>query len=246
MARFSQDDLFVVTGASSGIGAGVVRHLNSDGASVVAIGRNAARLETVKNASDSPGRVFIEQKELAEDIDGLPDYVRSLKDKYGRLRGMVCCAGITELSPLRTLDLVKMRQLYDINYYVPIFMAKGFADKRVNTGAGASYVAIGSIAASIPIKGVITYSGSKAALVVSIRAIAKEFASSGVRFNTVSPSDIETPMTENIKDIMDQVRHFYPMGFGKPEDVAAMVSFLSSSEAHWITGQNYIVDCGSR
>ena len=159
---------------------------------------------------------------------------------------MVCCAGITELSPLRTLDLAKMRQLFDINYYVPLFMAKGFADRRVNIGAGASFVAIGSIAANSPAKGVITYSGSKAALVTSIRAIAKEFASAGIRFNTVSPSDIETPMTDNIKEIMDQVRHFYPMGFGKPEDVAAVVSFLSSDEAHWITGQNYAVDCGSR
>ena len=243
---FRREDVFVVTGASSGIGAGVARRLNSDGASVVAIGRNLERLEEVKGVASDSSHFFIEQKELVDGIDGLPQYVKALVAKYGRLRGMVCCAGITELSPLRTLDLVKMRQLFDINYYVPLFMAKGFADRRVNTGAGASFVAIGSIAANSPAKGVITYSGAKAALVTSIRAIAKEFAPAGIRFNTVSPSDIETPMTENIKEIMDQVRHFYPMGFGKPDDVAAMVSFLSSDEAHWITGQNYVVDCGSR
>lgn len=244
--RFRREDIFVVTGASSGIGAGVARRLNSDGASVVAIGRSLERLEEVKVAAADSSRFFVEQKELADDIDGLPQYIKALVAKFGRLRGMVCCAGITELSPLRTLDLVKMRQLFDINYYVPLFMAKGFADRRVNIGEGASFVAIGSIAANSPAKGVITYSGSKAALVTSIRAIAKEFASAGIRFNTVSPSDIETPMTDNIKEIMDQVRHFYPMGFGKPEDVAAVVSFLSSDEAHWITGQNYVVDCGSR
>ena len=243
---FRKEDVFVVTGASSGIGAGVARRLNSDGASVVAIGRSLERLEEVNVAAADSSRFFVEQKELAEDIDGLPQYVKALVSKYGKLRGMVCCAGITELSPLRTLDLAKMRQLFDINYYVPLFMAKGFADRRVNIGAGASFVAIGSIAANSPAKGVITYSGSKAALVTSIRAIAKEFAAAGIRFNTVSPSDIETPMTDNIKEIMDQVRHFYPMGFGKPEDVAAVVSFLSSDEAHWITGQNYVVDCGSR
>ena len=228
--RFQGEDVFVVTGASSGIGAGVARRLNEDGASVVAIGRNLERLESVKGAAAVPSRFFVEQKELVEDVEGLPDYVRLLVKRHGRLR---------------TLDLAKMRQLFDINYYVPLFMAKGFADRRVNTGAGASFVAIGSIAANSPAKGVITYSGSKAALVASVRAIAKEFASSGVRFNTVSPSDVETPMTENIKEIMDQVRHFYPMGFGKPEDVAAVVSFLLSDEARWITGQNYIVDCAS-
>lgn len=246
MTRFRREDVFVVTGASSGIGAGVSRRMNEDGASVVAIGRNLERLQNVRSAAADSSCFFIEEKDLAEDIDGLSDYVRSLVKRYGRLRGLVCCAGITELSPLRTLDLEKMRRLFDINYYVPLFMAKGFADRRVNIGAGASFVAIGSIAANSPAKGVITYSGAKAALVTSIRAIAKEFASSGVRFNTVSPSDIETPMTENIKEIMDQVRHFYPMGFGKPEDVAAVVSFLSSDEARWITGQNYIVDCASR
>ena len=244
--RFQGEDVFVVTGASSGIGAGVARRLNEDGASVVAIGRNLERLENVKGAAAAPSRFFVKQKELVADIEGLPDYVRSLMKRYGRLRGLVCCAGITELSPVRTLDLANMRRLFDINYYVPLFMAKGFADRRVNTGAGASFVAIGSIAANSPAKGVITYSGSKAALVTSVRAIAKEFASAGIRFNTVSPSDIETPMTDNIKEIMDQVRHFYPMGFGKPEDVAAVVSFLSSDEARWITGQNYVVDCGSR
>ena len=246
MTRFRREDVFVVTGASSGIGAGVARRMNEDGASVVAIGRNLERLQNVRDAAADSSCFFIEEKDLTEDIDGLPDYVRSLVKRHGRLRGLVCCAGITELSPLRTLDLEKMRWLFDINYYVPLFMAKGFADRRVNIGAGASFVAIGSIAANSPAKGVITYSGAKAALVTSIRAIAKEFASSGVRFNTVSPSDIETPMTANIKEIMDQVRHFYPMGFGKPEDVAAVVSFLSSDEARWITGQNYIVDCASR
>ena len=246
MARFSTDNVFVVTGASSGIGASVAQRLNSDGAKVVAIGRSIERLDALKARATFPERIFVEAKDLVQDIEGLPSYVRSLKDKYGRLRGMVCCAGITELSPLRTLDLSKMRQLFDINYYVPLFMAKGFADKRVNDGCGSAYVAIGSIAALTPPKGVITYSGSKAALILSVRAIAKEFASSGVRFNTVSPSDIETPMTEHIKEFMDQVRHIYPLGFGKPEDVAAMISFLVSDDAHWITGQNYIVDCGSR
>ena len=146
--RFRKEDVFVVTGASSGIGAGVAQRLNSDGASVVAMGRSLERLEEVKAATADTSRFFVEQKELAEDIDGLPQYVKALVAKYGKLRGMVCCAGITELSPLRTLDLAKMRQLFDINYYVPLFMAKGFADRRANTGAGASFVAIGSIAAN--------------------------------------------------------------------------------------------------
>lgn len=246
MTRFTEDQVFVVTGASSGIGEGVALRLVEEGASVVAIGRNAERLSAMRQKSVSPTRIFTEVKELTEDIDHLPDYLRTLKDRYGRFQGMACCAGITEVLPLRALDLNRMRHLFDINYYVPIFMAKGFADRRVNVGRGASFVAISSISHSQPSKAVITYSGSKSALVASMVAIAKEFAAIGLRFNIVSPSDIETPMTSNIPDIMDRVRQYYPMGFGKPEDVAAVVSFLLSNEAKWITAQNYVVDCGSR
>ena len=70
MSRFSQDDIFVVTGASSGIGAGVARRLNADGATVVAIGRNGERLGRVRADSADPERFFTEIKELTEDIEG--------------------------------------------------------------------------------------------------------------------------------------------------------------------------------
>ena len=133
----------MVTGASSGIGAGVARRLNEDGATVIAIGRDGERLGRVRETSVAPERFFTENKELTEDIEGLPEYLKSLKERYGKFQGVVCCAGITELSPLRTLDLAGMRRLFDINYYVPLFMAKGFADRRVNNGAGSSFVAIG-------------------------------------------------------------------------------------------------------
>lgn len=246
MSRFSEEQVFIVTGASSGIGEGVALRLVEDGASVVAIGRNMERLQALQSKSVAPSRIFLEPKELTEDIERLPEYLRTLKDRYGKFQGLACCAGVTEVLPLRALDLTRMRHLFDINYYVPIFMAKGFADRRVNVGRGASFVAISSISHTQPAKAVITYSGTKSALVASMVAIAKEFAGMGIRFNTVSPSDIETPMTANIPDIMDQVRQFYPMDFGKPEDVAAIVSFLLSNEAKWITAQNYIVDCGSR
>lgn len=147
---------------------------------------------------------------------------------------------------MRALDVDAMKQLFEINYFAPIMMAKGFADKRVNVGAGSSFVSIASIAYDRPAKAIISYSGSKAALVASMVAIAKEFAPKGIRFNTVSPSDIDTPMTQQISEIMDKVRQFYPMGFGEPQDVANVVVFLLSDKAKWITGQNYVVDCASR
>lgn len=246
MLEFLPEHIFVVTGASSGIGEAVTLELNKLGASVVMIARDLQKMEKVKASALHPGRIFVQERDLAYDIGGIPAYVKSLCDIYGKFQGMVCCAGITELRPLRSLDYEDMQKLFAINYFSPILMAKGFADKRVNNGRGSCFIAIASIGYAFPAKATITYSGSKAALVTSIKSIAKEFASTGVRYNTVSPSDIETPMTAQISDIMDKVRGNYPLGFGTPQDVAHVVSFLLSSEARWITGQNYIIDCCSR
>lgn len=246
MALTHADKLFVVTGATSGIGAGCALKLNSNGAKVVCIGRSKEGFAKTKEQATYPENLFFEAKDLAEDIQNLPAYLKELAGKYGKFNGLVSCAGVTEVRPLRALDVEDMKKVFDVNYFSPIFLAKGFADKRVNAGKGSSFVAIGSIAFYHPVKAVITYSGSKAALVTSMYSIAKEYASMGLRYNCVSPADIDTPMTQNIPEIMDKVRQYYPLGFGKPEDVAAMVSFLLSDETKWITGQNYVLDCGSR
>ena len=194
--------------------------------------------------SKAPERLFFEQKDLTEDMNLLPEFMKDLSQKYGKLSGVVCSAGITDTMPLRAINLASMKQLFDIDYFVPIMMAKGFADKRVNAGSGSSFV---SVAAFINLsKGQLSYCGSKAALIASMVPIAKEYAPSGIRFNTVSPSAIETPMTQNIPEIMDRLREKYPMGFGQPEDVANLIVYLLSDAAKWITGQNYIVDCASR
>ena len=91
------------------------------------------------------------------------------------------------------------------------------------------------------------YSGTKAALQASLSTIAKEIASRGMRVNTVSPSDIKTPMTMN--DEMVNLRQgreeTYPFGFGEPEDVAELVVFLLSKKAKWLTGHDYIADCAT-
>ena len=88
MISFNTEQRFVVTGASSGIGEGVALLLNKLGATVVGIGRNQERLEGMRAKSSCPGRMFLEQKDLAGDIDGLPAYVKGLKDKYGKFSGL--------------------------------------------------------------------------------------------------------------------------------------------------------------
>jgi len=246
MTLFSKEDIIIVTGASSGIGENVAIQLNNEGATVIAIARCEERLKKMKSKCKNPENIFIEIKDLTENIEGLPKYIRELKDKYGKFRGLAYCAGAVEVKPLQILDLVNMKKIFDINYFAPVFMAKGFADRRNNIGNGASAVFISSASTWLCSRGMTTYSGSKAALASSIKSISRETASSGVRFNCVSPTDIKTPMTqsEHILNTLQDRETRYPLGLGEVDDVANFIIFLLSDKAKWITTQNYLVDCG--
>jgi len=90
MIRFESEDIFLITGASSGIGAGIAVLLNQLGASVIGVGRNQQRLTAVKTQALYPENFFLEYKDLAQSINELPLWITVLKEKYGKLRGLVC------------------------------------------------------------------------------------------------------------------------------------------------------------
>lgn len=244
MISFNKEQIFIVTGASSGIGEGVALFLNELGATVIGIARNQERLDAMKAKSQYPENMFIEVKDLVEDIEGLPEYIKTLKNNYGKLHGLAYCAGILDISPLQILDYSKMKELYDVNYFAPIFMTKGLADKRNNIGKGTSVVYISSIAAAVCNKGMTSYCGSKAALIASARCIAKELGNRGIRINSISPADIQTEM-QNISNATRTEFVDFPMGIGEISDVATFVAFLLSDKSKWITAQNYNLDCGT-
>lgn len=243
MTTFTSEQRFIVTGASSGIGETVALQLNEEGATVIGIGRNQERLDAMKAKAKHPENVFLEQKDLAEDIEGLPAYVKALKEKYGKFSGMAYCAGIASLQPLQSLDYGMLRKIFDTNYFAPVEMIKGFADKRNNVGAGTSIVAIASISALARDKGHLSYAGSKAALIASLKSISREVIERGIRLNCVSPSNVKTPinMAEGYEESQ---KHLYPFGFGETKDVSDMIIYLLSDKAKFISGQNYVIDSG--
>ena len=243
MVSFNPDQRFIVTGASSGIGEGVALLLNELGATVIGIGRNPERLEGMKAKAAHPENVFLEQRDLATDIPGLPAYVKSLKEKYGKFSGMAYCAGITLNQPLQLKDYDVSRGVFDVDYFAPMFMTKAFGDRRNTIGKGTSVVLISSAAAVIASRAMSDYCGAKAALSHSAHCVAKELAPHGIRVNCVLPADITTPMTLADPDILASKN--YPMGVGEVVDVANLVAFLLSDKAKWITGQNYVLDCAS-
>ena len=243
MISFNKEQRFIVTGASSGLGEGTALLLNELGATVIGIARNEERLNAMKAKCKNPDNMHIEIKDLTEDIEGLPQYVKELKEKYGKFSGMAYCAGISGLVPLRALDYDSLQQMFRINYFAPILMTKGVVDKRNNIGSGTSIVAISSISSLCSDKGHIAYAGSKSALCASLKSISKEVISNGIRVNCVLPSNIKTAMTSS-EGYEESQKDLYPLGFGEAMDVANLIAYLLSEKSKFISGQSYVIDTG--
>ncbi|MBR1754521.1 SDR family oxidoreductase [bacterium] len=246
MISFNKEQIYIVTGASSGIGEGTALLLNELGATVVGIARNEERLKAMRAKSKYPENMHLEIKDLTDDIEGLPKYVKELKNKYGKFSGMAYCAGISDVKPLQLLEYTEVDYMFKVNCFAPVFFCKGLLDRRNNIGKGTSVVAISSIVSKLNDKGMLAYSSTKAALTAAYRCMAAEVAQSGIRINTVSPSDIKTPMTMcfEAQSLREGREEKYPLGFGEIDDVANFAVFLLSDKTKWITRQDYIIDCG--
>lgn len=244
MNDFSFENIYIVTGASSGIGQAVALHLNALGAKVIGIARDETRLQQIKAQAQSPDNFIIEVKDLGQNIEDLPNYVKALREQHGKLAGVVHCAGMDLPKALQILALDDGHKIFDINYFSPIMLTKGIADRRNNIGQGTSIVFIASSAAVYPDRGQSFYAASKSALITSAKAISKELSPRGIRCNCISPAYVETPMYLKNKETIGTDDENYPLGIGKPADIAHMVAHLLSDKGKWITGQNYIMDGG--
>ena len=228
------EKIAIVTGAGRGIGEGIARKLAHEGATVVCADVNEADATSV---ASSIGHGSIGRKldvSTSSDCDAL---VQEVHQHFGRIDILVNNAGINRDAMLHKMTDEQWHQVIAVDLSGVFFMTR--AASRIMRAAGAGRIINIASASWMGNIGQANYSAAKAGVVGLSRTAAKELARSQVTVNAIAPGFIDTQMTRGIPDaIREQQVAKIPLGrAGQPADVAALVAFLASDEAGYITGE---------
>jgi len=229
----------LVTGATGGIGKEIVSTCLSLGAKVYAIGRNIERLDEYRTNNN----LTILKCDLL-----VFDEVYELLTKLESLDGVVHCAGKIYPYPIKYIKQKHFNEVFTINTESIITLTSQLFQQKL-IAKKASLVFISSISVNHPYMGGSLYVSSKAAIEAFSKSVALEFANEQVRSNCISPALVETDIYEQTKsaystDQWNQILSQYPLGIGKPADVANLSVFLLSDLSSWITGTTIPMDGG--
>ena len=160
---------------------------------------------------------------------------------------MVHCAGINELSPIKSMDMLEAKRIMNVNFFSFLQLGKLFASKRYSN-EGASVVAISGLASLIGQGGNGQYAASKAALNSGVKTMSQEFLKRRIRANAILPNYVETEMMQRAKEdggLSDQDPVKQPLGTISTIEVAYLTEYLLSDCAKSITGTLIPLSSGS-
>lgn len=233
----------LVTGASRGIGQAIAKRLATDGYFVVGTATSetgAAAVNDYLQAFGGVGRVLNVQQ--AEQINQLFD---AIETEFGNVHVLVNNAGITQDGLLMRMDDNAWENVLNVNL-TSVFRTSKRAIKGMMKARQGRIINITSVVAAMGNAGQANYTASKAGIEGFTRSLAREIGSRQITVNCVAPGFIETDMTRDLNDeLIKSMLGAVPLArLGKPEDIAAAVSFLASDEAGYITGSVLDVNGG--
>ncbi len=232
--------VILVTGASSGIGRAIAIECSKLGATCILTARNMERLQETLASMEGEEHTIIP----ADLTDSAA--VVSLVEQLPKLDGVSLNAGIEKMILCSYAKIREVHELFDILYFSVVDLVTQLI-KRKKIRQISSLVMMSSIASDCHGLGNGFYGAAKAALSHYSLDLAKELHSKGVRFNTVRPGMIVTPLTmvDRGEDFIEKDKKRYLYGrYGEPEEVAHLAAYLLSDAAVWITGSEFTIDGG--
>ena len=242
-----QDKVIVVSGGAGGIGAEVSARLTSEGAQLVIADLNAAQAEAKAASIGTNGGRAVGVACDVTSPEQCEALARAAVEKFGRLDGVVNCAGFSKPHDSISLPPADWGQMVDVQLNGAFYFAQACAKQMIRTGGAIVFITSTNAEAAFPRRA--AYCCAKAGVAMLTKVLAIEWAEKGIRVNAVGPAYVATEMTQrniaagNVNE--EQIRRRIPLGrLAQPADVADAVSFLLSEKASFITGHSLYVDGG--
>ena len=246
-----QDRVAIITGASYGIGRAIAESLSKEGAKVAICARNQEQLDQAAQALGSD--VLAVQADMTQLADIEKLFAQTL-ERYRRIDILVNNAGGTHLSQLLDLSDEAWQENIDVNLF-SVLRCSRLALPHMRQQHWGRIINISSIFGKQPGGGMIDYNATKAAVISLTKTLADELAKDNVLVNAVCPGPVRTRLWENAAKMINpedpdgMIEEFaqanIPLGrFGRPEEIASLVTFLASEQASFITGSAYDIDGG--
>jgi NAD(P)-dependent dehydrogenase (short-subunit alcohol dehydrogenase family) len=241
----------LITGAASagGLGFAAARKMAGQGAHVFITDIDGDGVAA--RAADLKAQGF-KATAMRHDVtdEGAWEQVMAALDRaYGRLDILVNNAGIAVLKMMREMTKADWDHQINVNLNSVYLGCKAGLDRLSAQGEGGSVINLSSVAGLVGVQGTGAYAASKAGVRLLTKTLALEYAREGIRVNSVHPGMIWTDMQKvaiaDNKEQFDIIVEGIPMGkMGEPDDIAAMIAFLASDDAKYVTGAELVVDGG--
>lgn len=246
MKRPLEGRVALVTGGTRGIGRAVSLRLAAEGADVALnyLSRDDAARHTLAEVEKREVRAVLVRGDVSD--PGQANAVaEAARESLGPAEILVHCAGLAVVEPADEVTWESWRRLLSVNLDASFNVLYAVKDEMIRRGYG-RIVMISSIAALRPRPQLLHYSVAKAGVLALVRSSARAWAHQGVRINAVCPGMIETEAVSTAPtDFVAAALEHVPMGrIGQPEEIAAVVNFLVSDEASYITGQTVVASGG--